>query len=344
MECSIYVCPKCHRTFRIKGMDRSIKCVDCGDIYLNDMHVDANLWETFKIGHQTRVVERALNEQSNEIHEAMAHICPSCGESISSNAKFCPNCGEKNNAYDTENEEMLSREDNIEGELKESIHEGEERNSRSKYINDLQVRKKIRDNRSQFVVLGAIILLVIWALFSIPTYYEPDEENVSDITDMELTDEAQNGRSESSTKYISKMSGTNIDRIMEEATQYGVIPLNTPERLYPDYNVLLGEYCNADSSLQMDLVYDGDTKQILCALLRVNGQAGSDFIISMSSLLCPASHSYKVSKWVSSNIGNDDGIMINGFDYSTEVGPNNSIIYYAGYQKWVDWDATVDPN
>ncbi len=66
MEFSIYVCPKCRRTFRSRGMDKKIRCVDCNDTYLKDMHLDVELWKTFNTGARNRAIAFTLGELNSE--------------------------------------------------------------------------------------------------------------------------------------------------------------------------------------------------------------------------------------------------------------------------------------
>ena len=357
MECSMYVCPVCRRTFRIKGTNRSILCVDCGDVYLEDMHVDADLWKSFRMGYQTRIVERVLNGQDTNIQEAEMNdggtpLCHSCGMPIDKEVKFCPNCGEKNNAYvDPVNSGIPSENPSIE---RGAVYNYPKADSHTKRvtsdvnIHDIQVAENRKDTKAQKFISALIVLLVvciaILGIRSISNNNKVAEESLNDkIEKQEATEtvSSKGDRTDNTKKDIPEMNGTNVNQIIKEAAQYGVTPQGSPERWYPDCNVLAMDLCNSDYSVQMDLIYNDDTKEILCAVVRGNGQIAGIFIQDMAPLLCPTSDSGKVGRWVSDEAGNGDFIMIHGVEYSVEFS-TNSISYYAGYQNWMDWNSKVE--
>ncbi len=70
MEYSMYVCPKCRRTFKVKGMDMRARCADCADTYLKDMHLDAELWKSFTMSQRTKAVNYTVGAPGGSAGDA----------------------------------------------------------------------------------------------------------------------------------------------------------------------------------------------------------------------------------------------------------------------------------
>ncbi len=45
----MYVCPECRKVFKVNGNDKKVKCNQCGDIYLSDMHLSMEQWQNTEI-------------------------------------------------------------------------------------------------------------------------------------------------------------------------------------------------------------------------------------------------------------------------------------------------------
>ncbi|MCR5420415.1 MAG: zinc ribbon domain-containing protein [Lachnospiraceae bacterium] len=172
MECSTYVCPKCRRTFRIKGADRNLKCADCQDTYLKDMHIDADLWKTFNLGKQTQTVDRALSGQDLEkeyttADKAKSYFCSSCGAPLTTDVKFCPNCGEKNIVFQAESVTTASTESEPQFSRSTPVYQ----NNEAQTVGDINVYIEPEGNRKPYTIMGIIsCALAITAFFINPTF------------------------------------------------------------------------------------------------------------------------------------------------------------------------------
>ncbi len=127
-EISIYVCPQCKKTFKVKGNNKKVKCPQCAKDLL-DLTVSLEAWDVLDKDSRdelkSKVCNANLDEQksvvkdnilSNGLNERkqsffgdaeavepketpvdMAKpefsVCPKCNKPIQITSKFCPECG-----------------------------------------------------------------------------------------------------------------------------------------------------------------------------------------------------------------------------------------------------------
>ena len=177
---------------------------------------------------------------------------------------------------------------------------------------------------------------------------EATEEASDDYNVDESEDEnATNENTSNASVEVPIMKGTNVDRIIKKAAEYGVVQKFDTESWYDDYNVLYMDLSDSSGGLQLSLIYDDDTKELLCGEILTTKLASEseqkNFIKGMAPLLCPSADSKTLDTWVSSNYGKESRTTVDGFVYSLEFGAVENPLYFAGHDNWEDWNMVVDP-
>lgn len=72
MEYSMYVCPDCRKVFKVKGNDKKVKCTQCDNVLLKDLHEDVEAWKGYNKDKRDKLISDLLDEE--EFEEAFEEI------------------------------------------------------------------------------------------------------------------------------------------------------------------------------------------------------------------------------------------------------------------------------
>lgn len=190
------------------------------------------------------------------------------------------------------------------------------------------------------------IYVVLISVDDIVQYdYLPDFDRIvnsvvySDAVDKSENNSVEDSNDTDSGFEIPVLKGSNVDIAVKKAAEYGLV-----ENYEDDFGH--GTKCKSLSDdsggLMLSLIYSTETDELLCGSIVTINLVTSDqqknFIQGMAGVLCPEGDAKDVTAWVNSNVGTEKQTTIEGIDYKTALGPTQNAFYYAGYDRWEEWD------
>ncbi len=77
MEYSMYVCPECRKIFKVKGNDKKVKCTQCENMMLKDLHEDVEDWKVYPKEKRDKLISDLLDvEEFEEAFEEIKELEP----------------------------------------------------------------------------------------------------------------------------------------------------------------------------------------------------------------------------------------------------------------------------
>ncbi len=135
------------------------------------------------------------------------------------------------------------------------------------------------------------------------------------------------------------MAGTSIKEVMMMADLLGL-----SEKLDEQnwgYGITTKYLSDEKGGISISVEYFADTEEILCAQILTNNRISKEeqvnIVKSMSGAMCPPEDAAKVITWVEQRVGRNAKTQIGEFTYEVSLGPDDNVIYHAGYAEWDEW-------
>ncbi|MBQ9612172.1 MAG: hypothetical protein IJV14_06235 [Lachnospiraceae bacterium] len=188
---------------------------------------------------------------------------------------------------------------------------------------------------------------------------ENDDQSVEASKASELDDAAQNNETldnekkeeeftaednSPTTNGMPVMKGSSLSSVMDAANTFGLTQQFSDDDF--GHGTKMRSLSSSNGGLTIDIIYSTESAEVLTGTIVTFDDLSSkdekkQFIVTMSSVLCPEKDINDVTNWVNTNVGSSSETTVNGFVYEVNLGPTGNYLYYAGYRNWEDWETSL---